>query len=460
MDYAGITRAIDINSNYLGVSTLQLMENAGSAIAEEAGRFNRIALFCGNGNNGGDGLVAARHLSAMGKEVMVYILDGNRTEANQKNLDILRNLSVDIEVIEDTSKLNLKDFDLIIDALLGVGIKGELREPVKSLVDVMNKAGAPRLSVDIPTPGIKADTTLSFHIGKTKDAKVADIGIPREAETQCGPGDVITAIPERKGNEHKGEFGRVLVVGGSREFTGAPVLTGKAALRTGVDLVTIMCPRFVAEKIPFDPNLMVTPLNSEFYLGKEDIDPILEKEFDSIVIGNGLSQQQESKYALKKLLRKIKEKSVVLDADALKLIKPSWLGENFILTPHEREFGILFGEPGETLEDKTEAVEKNAKKTKATIVLKNPIDIISDGKRTKLNRSGNAAMTVGGTGDALAGIIGAFHCWTTPFQAACAGAFLCGIAGDLALNDLGYAIMATDLIDKIPEALKFCSEFE
>ncbi|MBU4341093.1 MAG: NAD(P)H-hydrate epimerase, partial [Candidatus Altiarchaeota archaeon] len=357
MDYERITRAIDINSSYLGVSTLQLMENAGRAIAEEAGRFKRIALFCGNGNNGGDGLVAARHLSAMGKEVKVYILDGNRTEANSTNLEILRNLgSVDIEVVEDTSKPDLKDFDLIIDALLGVGIKGELREPVKSLVDVMNKARAPILSVDIPTPGVEADTTLSFHIPKTQDAKVADIGIPKEAETQCGPGDVLTAIPRRKGNEHKGEFGRVLVVGGSREFTGAPVLTGKAALRTGVDLVTIMCPSYVAERIPFDPNLMVTPLNSEFYLGKEDINPILEKEFDSIIIGNGLSQQQESKYALKKLLRNLGEKRVVLDADALKLVKPSWLRENFILTPHEREFQILFGEPGETLEDKIEAV--------------------------------------------------------------------------------------------------------
>ncbi|MBU4406689.1 MAG: NAD(P)H-hydrate dehydratase, partial [Candidatus Altiarchaeota archaeon] len=239
-----------------------------------------------------------------------------------------------------------------------------------------------------------------------------------------------------------------------------PVLTGKAALRTGVDLVTIMCPSYVAERIPFDPNLMVTPLNSEFYLGKEDVDSILEKEFDSIVIGNGLSQQQESKYALKKLLRKINDKSVVLDADALKLVKPSWLRENFILTPHEREFQILFGEPGETLEDKIEAVEKKARKIKATIVLKNPIDIISNGMETKLNNSGNAAMTVGGTGDALAGIIGAFHCWVEPLQAACAGAFLCGVAGDLALNDLSYAIMATDLIDKIPAALKFCSEFE
>ena len=460
MDYERITRAIDINSTYLGVSTLQLMENAGGAIAEEAGRFKRIALFCGNGNNGGDGLVAARHLSAKGKEVKVYILDGNRTEANSKNLEILRNLSVDIEVIEDTSKPDLKDFDLIIDALLGVGIKGELREPVKSLVDVMNRARAPILSVDIPTPGIKADTTLSFHVGKTQDAKVADIGIPKEAETQCGPGDVLTVVPKRKGDEHKGEFGRVLVVGGSREFTGAPVLTGKAALRTGVDLVTIMCPRFVAERIPFDPNLMVTPLNSEFYLEKGDVDSILEKEFDSIIIGNGLSQQQESKYALKKLLRNLGEKRVVLDADALKLVKPSWLRENFILTPHEREFRILFGEPGETLEDKMEAVEKKSRKTKATVVLKNPVDIISNGKITKLNKSGNAAMTVGGTGDALAGIIGAFHCWTTPFRTACAGAFLCGVAGDLALNDLGYAIMATDLIDKIPAALKFCGEFE
>ncbi len=466
MDYAEVIRAIDTNSIYLGVSALQLMENAGRVVADEAGEFSRVAVFCGNGNNGGDGLVAARHLSSRGKIVSVYILEGKKTNANQKGVDVIRNLSsIKIETIKDSSDCNrvgkeLKGFDLIIDALLGVGVKGEPREPIKSLVGIINRARAFKLSVDVPTPGIKADLTVSFHIGKTDNAKVVDIGIPPEAELQCGPGDVLRVIPQRKGREHKGEFGRVLVVGGSREFIGAPVIAGRAALRTGVDLVTVMCPSYVAERIPFDPDLIINPLESEFYLGKEDVNSILDKEFDSIIIGNGLSRQDKSRYALKNLLRKLGDKNVVLDADALKLVKPSWLRENFILTPHEGEFRALFGEAGETPDDKRETVERIARKTTSTIVLKNPTDIISNGTETRLNRSGNAAMTVGGTGDALAGIIGAFHCWTTPFQAACAGAFLCGIAGDLALSDLGYAITATDLIDRIPSALKFCGRFK
>jgi len=368
MDPARITKVIDINCAYLGISTLQLMENAGRATAQEAEKFNQIAIFCGNGNNGGDGLVAARHLSTRGKEVRVYILEGSRTATNKKNLEILKNLnSVEIEVIKDSDdckrvKNELKNFDLIIDALLGVGIKGELREPVKSLVAVINESRVFKLSVDVPTPGIKANLIVSFHIPKTKDAKVADIGIPPDAELCCGPGDVCIAIPKRKGDEHKGDFGRVLIVGGSKEFIGAPVLAGRAALRTGVDLVTVMCPSYVAERIPFDPNLIINPLESEFYLNKEDVNLILDNKFDSAVIGNGLSQQDESKYALKKLLRNLKEKPVVLDADALKLIKPSWVGENLILTPHAGEFRILFGESA----DSKELVEKICKENRSS----------------------------------------------------------------------------------------------
>jgi len=464
MDPARITKAVDINCCYLGISTLQLMENAGRATAQEAGGFKRIAVFCGNGNNGGDGLVAARHLSARGKKVKVYLLGGRRTKATQRNLEIIKNLnSLEIEVIKDSKdckriKNDLKNFDLIIDALLGVGIRGELREPVKSLVNVIDSSKAFKLSVDVATPGIKADVTLSFHIPKTKDAKVVNIGIPPDAELYCGPGDICIAMPERKGDKHKGDFGRLLVVGGSKEFIGAPILAGKAATRTGVDLVTVMCPGYVAERIPFDPNLIVNPLESEFYLQKDDVNSILEKEFDSIVIGNGLSQKDESRYALKKLLRNLKDKPVVLDADALKLIKRSWLRKNFILTPHSGEFKILFGDSAETLAEKKGVVEKHARKTQAVILLKGPVDIVSNGEITKFNKSGNAAMTVGGTGDVLAGIIGAFSCWTDSLTASCAGAFLCGLAGDLALSDLGYAITATDMIDKIPAVLKFCKE--
>jgi hydroxyethylthiazole kinase-like uncharacterized protein yjeF len=442
------SKAVDMNSSYLGVETLTLMENAGKEIARNSKKFNSIAVFSGLGNNGGDGLVAARHLSAVGKRVKIYTLIGERSRECQRNFNITQKLdSVEVEVVRDSSdceEINLDEFDLIIDALLGVGVKGELREPVKSLVDVINSSEAYKISVDCPTPGVKADLTLS--------------GIPREAEIYCGPGDVYLATPHRFGREHKGDFGRLLIIGGSREFTGTPALVGRAALRTGVDLSIICSPSYAAERMPFNPDLIVKPLKSEFYLGKVDVEQILAMDFDSMVVGNGLGVEEGTGYALKKLLKNI-EKPVILDADALKLIKSKHIRENFILTPHAREFKLLFGEFEDKTEGRIQVVEEFAGKTRSIILLKGSTDVISNGVETRLNRTGNAGMTVGGTGDMLAGIIGAFSCKTDPFKAACAGAFLSGLAGDLALKDLGYSFTALDCIEKIPEAIRFCWEF-
>ncbi len=465
MNSSEISKAIDMNSAYLGIEPLVLMENAGREIARNSEKFNSIAVFSGLGNNGGDGLVAARHLSSIGKRVRVYTLTGERSKECQKNFDIIRRLnSVEIETIRDSRdcekiKKDLDKFDLIIDSLIGVGVKGELREPIKSLVDTINLSRAYKIAVDCPTPGINADLVLSFHLAKTADARVVNIGIPREAELYCGPGDVYLAMPKRHGHEHKGDFGRLLIIGGSREFTGTPALVGRAALRTGVDLAIICCPSHVSERMQSDPDLIVNPLRSEFYLEKDDVEQILKLNFDSLVIGNGLGTEDGTKYALKRLLREI-NKPVILDADALKLIKINHIRENFILTPHAMEFRTLFREYDENFDERVEIVKKFAKRTKSVILLKGQTDIISNGEKTRLNRTGNVGMTVGGTGDMLAGIVGALSCKTDGFTAACAGAFLSGLAGDLALEKFGYSLTATDCIEKIPEAIKFCKGFE
>lgn len=486
-DMAGLTKAIDMNCEYLGVPRLLLMENAGREIAKHSGKFKRIAVFSGTGNNGGDGFVAARHLSGAGKRVKVYAMDGERTIEAQTNFEILENLdSIEIELIKDSSdskkiKNEIKEFDLIIDALIGVGLKGELREPVKSIIRLINSSKAFRISVDIPSGSgkgiVNADLTVSFHMPKTNDATVVSIGIPREAEFLCGPGDVCLSIPKRKGFEHKGDFGRVLVIGGSKNFVGTPSLVAKAALRTGADIAILCCPGYAAERMPFDPNLIINPMESEFYFSADDVDDILKINFDAVVIGNGLGTQNETCNAVKKFL-KLVNTPVVIDADALKLIDIKDLRENFILTPHEMEFKILFGESGgdfnpkfsefrsfdfpseNRINKRIKMVEKFAR-TAGVIALKGPVDIISDGKRTKLNRSGNPGMTVGGTGDVLAGIIGALVAvGEDNFEATCAGAFLSGLSGDLACEDFGYSLLATDVIEKIPEAIKFCEEFE
>lgn len=454
------TKALDMNSVYLGIDRIMLMENAGREIAYRASNSRNIAVFCGLGNNGGDGFVAARHLAAAGKKVTVYTLEGNRTRECQKNFDIIKKMdSVKVEFIRDSSecdRINLSEVDTIIDALLGVGIKGEPREPIKRIVDVMNNAEAKKIAVDCPTPGFKADVVVSFHFKKTPNAEVASIGIPPEAERFCGPGDVFLAIRKRSGTEHKGDFGRVLIVGGSRNYSGTPALVGKAALRAGADLATVCCPRYVAQRLTCCHDLIIHPLDSEYFIKESDIDQILGLNFDAVVLGNGLGVEDETKDAVKKLIKCI-DKPIVVDADALKLMKPKHIRGNMLLTPHAKEFEVLFGKYPE---DRIKETEEYAKEYSCVIVLKGPVDVISDGKKTKTNHTGNPGMTVGGTGDVLAGIAGALCCITDTFTAASAAAFLSGLAGDFAYKEKGFSLTASDCIEKIPDAIRFCEGFE
>jgi NAD(P)H-hydrate epimerase len=473
MNVSSLTKILDINTEYIGISRELLMENAGKEIALEVEEknFHSIAIFCGTGNNGGDGFVAARHLASLEKKVKVFSLRGKRTKEAGRNFDILKNLpSIEIFEIRDSSDVEkikeekeLEKFDVIIDALIGVGIKGkELREPIKSLVDLMNSSKKFIISVDAPTPELKPNLVISLHTKKTaesEDVKVVSIGIPKEAELFSGPGDVFYALPKRTGREHKGDFGRLLVIGGSKNFIGTPWLVAQAALRIGIDLAIIACPKYVAEKIPYDPNLIIMPLSSEDYLKIEDLEKVREINYDSVVIGNGLGTENETKHFVKRFLRETGEKTVVLDADALKLIEGRNLNENIIITPHAGEFKNLFGEYSDDFHERVALVEKFAKKFSSTIVLKGPIDIISNGEQTKLNRSGNPGMTVGGTGDVLAGIVAALSIKTEKLYACSAGTFLCGLSGDLAKEEFGYYFNATDVIKEIPEAIKFCEKF-
>lgn len=457
------SRAIDINCNYLGIPTEKLMETTGKKIADELKKYKSICFFCGTGNNGGDGFVAARYLNKSGKNVLVFALKGSRSPDSQKNFEKLKRNDISIKLIgsvpdEKIISKNIKDYDVIIDSLIGVGISGKLREPVSTLVKLINKSGKKIVAVDVPSGNrVKADVVLSLHNAKVTKAKVLDIGIPPEAEKFCGPGDVWQAIPKRTGNEHKGKFGHVLVVGGSKNYPGTPSLVGMSALRSGCDLLTICTPMFVAKKMRLNPNLMVTPLEREFHLSPDDVPKIMGKKFDVMVIGNGLGREEETKEAVKLLLKKIKL-PIVVDADALSLIDEKDVKKNMILTPHVREFERVFGEYDK--KNRERLVEKYARKSGAVIVQKGEEDIISNGKSTRLNKSGNAYMTVGGTGDVLAGVIGGMIAQNDDlFQSACAGTFLTGIAGELASKSKGPGMVATDVIQKIPSAIKFCEKY-
>lgn len=484
-------RVLDFNSEYLGVSTIQLMENAGKAVAEEvAERIDpkgKVVIFAGLGRNGGDGFVAARHLAGMGFKVQVFLAGSSRLIRDSlvlTNWNALKAmpLSVSIREVTDPSELQAVEAGALIDAMLGTGIKGTLRPPIREMVEVFNSSKGLKVAVDVPT-GVDADTgevvdiavrvdlTVTFHRAKkgleraseyAGEVVVAGIGIPPEAAVIAGPGDVETIKVRRKPQSHKGDYGRLLVVAGSRTYTGAPALVGLAALRIGVDLAYIASPEWTAYTVAgFSPNLIAVKLDGDHFspIHLAAIKPFLEKA-TGMVVGPGLGTHKETYEAVKELIKMVigTGKPLLVDADALepfKEVEAPKMG-NIVLTPHGGEFQKLTGErPPKGLEERIETVVKAAKKLHTTILLKGPIDIISDGRRFKLNYTGNPGMTVGGTGDVLSGVVGALLAQGVEgFKAAIAGAYLNGLAGDMAARELGYHIVATDLIEKLPAAFE------
>jgi NAD(P)H-hydrate epimerase len=483
-------RALETNAEYFGISRLQLMENAGRNVAQEvASRFSKekvVAVFCGLGGNGGDGFVAARHLSAMGFKVTV-IVAGKAEEiadnAALKNWLALQPLkgSIPIHEVHDSTLIPEINADIIIDALLGTGTKGKLKPPILQLVQKINTTNAYRVAVDIPT-GIDADTgevlgeavkanmTITFH--KTKaglenarecvgELVVKDIGLPRELENFAGPGDVLLAVKPRPTEAHKGDFGRLLIVGGSETFSGAPALVALAALRTGVDLAYVAAPEKTAYAIStMTPDLITLKLEGK-HLNVGNI-PALKAYIEmanAIVLGPGLGLHPETKEAVKLLVDAIdaSKKPLLLDADGLKAFAEfkRKINASLVLTPHAGEYTMLTGKKlPESLSEKIAEVQKTAAELNAVILLKGPVDIIAYEKCFKLNFTGNPGMTVGGTGDVLSGIVGALLAQgADPFEAAVAGAFVNGAAGDLVAEEKGYHMVSTDLLQWIPKVL-------
>jgi len=484
-------RALETNSEYFGVSRLLLMENAGHNIAlEVASRFKpnkSVVIFCGLGGNGGDGFVAARHLSSMGFKVSI-ILAGKAREildkATLENWNALQFLRESIPICEvyDSALIPQKiTADLVIDALLGTGTKGTLRPPILQLVKKINIMNTFRLAIDVPT-GIDADTgevlgdavkanlTITFHKSKRglKKAKkycgemlVKDIGLPKQFEDYAGPGDVLLVTKPRSSQSHKGDFGRLLIVGGSETFSGAPTLVAVAALRVGVDLAYVGAPEKTAYAISsMSPDLITIKLEGA-HLNPDNVaalKPYIESA-DAVAVGPGLGLHPETGKAVKAIIETVEKvgKPLLLDADGLKAFAgfKRQLKVPLVLTPHSGEYTVLTGEKlPENLLDRVSAVQKTAAKLNATVLVKGAVDIISDGRRFKLNFTGNPGMTVGGTGDVLSGIVGAFLAQhVDPFEAAVAGAFVNGAAGDFVFEEKGYHMTASDLVPWIPRVL-------
>lgn len=482
--------ALERNAEYFGISLPQMMENAGRGVADEVGKRckrGRCAVLCGCGRNGGDGFVTARHLASLGFDVTVLLVGSERMVIEdhcRRNWEILKKIDgIRTMVSHDSSLLpRFEKVDVIVDALLGIGIRGEVRPPILQAIRSINEMTGYKVAVDIPSgidpdtgavkgDAVRADLTVTFHRPKSGLAKAKtyagevvtkSVGIPPEIEGYVGPGDLYLVHRERPPDSHKGDFGRVLVIGGSGTYSGAPALAALAALRTGVDLTFIAAPEKTAYEISsMSPNLITIKLGGE-RLDPRDVPVLLNwlDRVDALIVGPGLGIHPETFQAVSDILSTVEKRNlpVVVDADGLKAIaavkRPLKISK-IVLTPHAGEFKMLTGKevPAE-LQKRGHMVKGTAKEVEATLLLKGPADVISDGKRVKFNFTGNPGMTVGGTGDVLSGIVGAYLAQGfNAFECACAGSFVNGRAGDLAVEELGYHLLATDIVERIPKAM-------
>lgn len=502
----------DYNCEYLGLSRLCLMENAGKSLADEVAKLStfkfskpvKIAIFTGSGGNGGDGFVAARHLLNHGFEVEVYMISSiNQIKSEDAliNLKILLNLEPRISrlhIYDINDSLDLKNIKLansksneyiILDGLLGTGIKGKLRSKVKKVVKLINTYNALKIAIDVPSGldpltgeifdiAVKPDYTVSFHKIKT-GIKLAgeknvgniitcDIGIPLEAELFVGDGDLLK-LNKRSLNSHKGNNGKILVIGGSKDYYGAPAIAGLSAIATGADLVYIYAPESATNAIKNYSLNLILKSSFEDYLNLDDLDVIMElvENVDAVLIGPGASQKEKTAKLFNTLAVKIK-KPIIFDADALKLVNPFLIAkrEDIVISPHYSEFKSFFSNTiselniGSNLDnsikldkmgfnkvnEKIANFQKVTKSISGVVVLKGEFDYIFQNNKLKINGTGNPGMTVGGTGDCLAGIIASFLSQgLNAFDAGTLATYFNGRAGDLAMEANGFGFGAEEL---------------
>ena len=488
--------------NKLKIPGLVLMENAGRGIADIALKMlkelhgKQVNIYCGSGNNGGDGYVVARHLLNNGVAVRVFVLAAEeKIKGDAKtNLDILRALDFAPKFIARLSAESSPD--LIVDALLGTGAKSGLQGLYAEAVDFINMSTCPVLAVDIPTgvnadtgqvegPAVRATTTATMaahkrgllfspgreHVG---ELEIVDISLPpnvieklRSNVYLVDKKFVRTVLPQRSPDAHKNKAGMVHVIAGSTGFTGAAVLAAKAVLRSGAGLCYLSVAKSlntIFESILTEAITLPVEDNDTGFLGIDHAEKLLSdaKGKDVIAIGPGLGQAPQTGELLRTLLSTL-EKPLVLDADGLNLCAGrteliiNYRGD-LILTPHPGEFSRLTELPvSDIIYNRVEIVRDYAKIWNCHIILKGgPTTIASPDGRVYINSTGNAGMATAGSGDVLTGIIAGLLGQGMPAgTAAVAGVYIHGMAGDMAAAELGQlGTIAGDILNKTPLALK------
>ena len=404
---------VDENAAALGVPRKQLMESSGHAVAREVDRLAddgaRIHVFAGRGNNGGDAFVAARFLDEY--DLRVSLLgrpETITTDIARENWAALQQAAYDTEEVRDASDVALDEPDVIVDAVLGTGISGDLREPAATAAGATNDSDATVVSVDVPSGldaetgtvaanAVDADHVVTFHDTKPGLAEldatvtVADIGIPETAELFVERGDLLRL--QRDPTSHKGENGEVLVIGGG-PYTGAPALAAQSALRAGADLVRVACPQTVGRELQgYSENLIVRSFDGD-NLAPLHVDELLElaSRHDTVVLGPGLGDEDATLEAVGEFLDGY-DGTAVVDADALSVVSEVETEAELLCTPHQGEFQAMGGETADDWRERASLVEAFAAEHGLTVLLKGAVDVVSDGETTRANRTGTPGMT-------------------------------------------------------------------
>jgi ADP-dependent NAD(P)H-hydrate dehydratase / NAD(P)H-hydrate epimerase len=492
----------------IGIPSLVLMENAGRQVVAaieasyEAQLEGRVAVLCGRGNNGGDGFVVARTMLQRGIDAAVFVIGALADVRGDAriNLDILGRLGVTVVEINDEQSWELHFSEigqctLIVDAIFGTGLKAAVAGMMETVIADVNAADIPIVSIDLPS-GLSADTphligdcidaSMTVTLAAPKlplvlppgeafagDVVIADIGIPYEVIDGLDGQHIDLLTPEqlrgvvapRAADSHKGDYGRVTLVAGSRGKTGAAHLAAIGALKSGAGLVTVATPACCLPIVAsMAPEFMTEPLadTEAGTIAASGVDRVLALEHDVLACGPGLGRDPQVTEFVRALLEKASV-PLVLDADALTVLAddPGRLSgseeRDVIITPHPGEMARLVGvSVDEVQANRIETASNFATTHRVYVVLKGHRTIIATPEgRVFINPTGNPGMATGGTGDVLTGMIAAWLAQLLDAEAACRLAvFLHGAAGDLAESVEGQAgMIATDLLAQLGEAL-------
>jgi NAD(P)H-hydrate epimerase len=491
-----------------GIPGLTLMERAGTHAAELVLEFlgpdptGTVTILCGKGNNGGDGLVTARLLAKRGPKIQVVLLNdpveltGDAKIMWQRWKKTPGSRATCVAPTRDRLDALLADSHVVVDALLGTGLASEVKDTYRAAIEGMNDCGRPVVAIDLPS-GLHADTgaimgaavrataTITFghpklglfvgagidHAGRVR---VGDIGIPASYSDQVASSlsllvgqDMGRLLPDRRASAHKGTFGHAAIIAGSVGKTGAAALSAKAALRVGTGLVSVATPAGVNATLEaklLEAMTAPMPETKAHTLARSGLDRLMTfvSSRTAAAIGPGLSTHPETVDLVQTLIPRL-EKPTVVDADALNALagKTRLLSDckaPLVLTPHPGEMARLIEEttPESINADRIGAAARMATTRGVIVILKGARTVIArpDGQ-VAVCPTGNAGMATAGTGDVLTGMVaGLLAQRLPPWDAARAGVYLHGLAGDLAAVDVGQAgMIAGDLLERIPRAL-------